>query len=72
VGCSGDAFALIFPVTTSLQLTVSEETDELEHETYVLPEDSLVYPGMLNERHDPTTLSLSLTQVIFFNIVRSE
>jgi hypothetical protein len=62
VGCFGDAFAVIFSGTISLQVTVREETDELEHETCALPENSSVYPETLNERHDPTTLSLSLTQ----------
>jgi len=61
VGCSEDAFS----DTISLQFTVSEETDELEHEICVLPENSSVYSGMLNERHDPTTLSLFDTSHLF-------
>jgi len=44
VGCSRDAFAIIFPDTIPLQFSVSEEAEELEHETYVLPENSSVYP----------------------------
>jgi len=43
-GCSRDAFAIIFPDTISLLFSVSEEADELEHETSVLPEISSVYP----------------------------
>jgi len=43
VGCSRDAFALIFPDTIPLQFSISEGADELEHETCVLPEDSSVY-----------------------------
>ena len=62
MGCSGDAFAVIFSGTISLQFTVREETDELEHDTCAFPENLSVYPEMLNERHDPPTLSLSLTQ----------
>jgi hypothetical protein len=59
VGCSGDAFAVIFSGTISPQVTVvREETDELENETFALPENSSVYPEMLNKLHDPTTLSL--------------
>ena len=61
MGCSGDAFAVIFSGTISLQFTVvREETDVLENETSALPENSSVYPEMLNKLHDPTTLSLSL------------
>jgi len=44
VGCSRDAFAILFPDTIPLQFTISEEVDELEHETCVLPENSSVYP----------------------------
>jgi len=44
VGCSRDAFALIFPDTIPLQFSIVEEADELEHETCVLPENSSVYP----------------------------
>ena len=59
MGCSGDAFAVIFSGTISLQFTVvCEETDVLENETSALPENSSVYPEMLNKLHDPTTLSL--------------
>jgi len=43
VGCSRDAFALIFPDTIPLQFRISEGADELEHETCVLPEDSSLY-----------------------------
>jgi len=43
VGCPRDAFAIIFPDTIPLQFTISEEADELEHETCVLPENSSVY-----------------------------
>ena len=42
VGCSRDALAIIFPDTIPLQFTISEEADELEHETCVLPENSSV------------------------------
>ena len=44
MGCSRDAFAIIFPDTIPLQFTISEEADELEHETCVLPENSSVNP----------------------------
>jgi len=44
VGCSRDTFALLFPDTIPLQFTISEEEDEVEHETCVLPENSSVYP----------------------------
>jgi len=44
VGCTRDAFALIFPDTITLHFTISEEEDVLEHETCVLPEKSSVYP----------------------------
>ena len=44
MGCSRDAFPIIFPDTIPLQFTISEEADELEHETCVLPENSSVYP----------------------------
>ena len=44
MGCSRDAFAILFPDTIPLQFTISEEVDELEHETCVLPENSSVYP----------------------------
>ena len=44
MGCSRDAFAIIFPDTIPLQFTISEEADELEHVTCVLPENSSVYP----------------------------
>jgi len=44
VGCSRDAFAIIFPDTIPLQFSISEEADELEHETCVLLENSSVYP----------------------------
>ena len=63
VGCSEDAVAIIFPDTISLHFTISEEADELQHETCVLLQNSSVYPGILNERHDPTTLSFSLSDM---------
>ena len=44
MGCSRDAFSIIFPDTIPLQFSVSEETDGLEHETCVLPQNSSVYP----------------------------
>jgi len=44
VGCSRDAFAIIFPGTIPLQFSLSEKADELEHETCVLPENSSAYP----------------------------
>ena len=44
MGFSRDAFAIIFPDIIPLQFTISEEADELEHETCVLPENSSVYP----------------------------
>ena len=44
MGCSRDAFPTIFSDTIPLQFSISEEADELEHETCVLPEDSSVYP----------------------------
>ena len=44
MGCSRDAFAIIFLDTIPLQCSRSEEADELGHETCVLPENSSVYP----------------------------
>ena len=44
MGCSRNVFALIFPDIIPLQFTISEEEDELEHETCVLPENLSVYP----------------------------
>ena len=44
MGCSRCAFPIIFPDTISQQFSVSEEADELEHKTCVLPENSSVYP----------------------------
>ena len=60
MGCTEDAFAVIFSGTISLQFIVREETYEPEHGTCAFPENSLVYPEMLNDLHDSTTLSLSV------------
>ena len=57
----GDPVGVKLSGTISLQFSISEQTDELEHVTYILPDNSSEYPEKLNERHDPATL-LSLTQ----------
>ena len=44
MGFSRDAFAIIIPDTIPLQFSISEEADEMEHETCVLPENSSEYP----------------------------
>jgi hypothetical protein len=52
LGCSGVGvfvFVVILSGTISLQFSIREEADELEHETFALPETSSVYPEMLNE-----------------------
>jgi hypothetical protein len=66
VGCSGDTFSVILSGSVSLQFTIiREEPDELEDDTYAIPENSFVYPEMLHELHDPTTLFDTMIHLTF-------